>query len=227
MRFFLQLCLLIIFFNILLTDKKISRPSPGHAFDTVSHAATTSVSEILTPVSEPILLANICSNVNRLQAAPATNVADSAEGSIMLQTYLKERAVQDLKIKQQYQSPHIKVDQREFDMKYHAYNEAFQIGAAEKLVEDPRTTPSPKRKAHCVYENNVEKKSLTKLDRCGAGDTDSKENFALAGDTEKNGVTMVGSPNSGSNNSPKRGKPGFILPCNGPLLKYARYVPSS
>lgn len=197
--------------------------SPSSA---VSYATTTSISEILTPVSEPVLLASICSTIDRLPAS-VSNASDSAEGSVMLQTYLKERAVQDLKIKQQYQSPHINIDQREFDLKYNAYNEAFQIGAAEKR-EDSRTTPSPpKRKNHFVFENEIVDKSFIKLDR--GGDIDSKENFALTNDSEKNDcstsvIILVGSPNSGTSPSSKRLKAEFISPCSGPLPKYARYI---
>lgn len=201
------------------------------------------ISEILTPVSEPVLLATICSTIDRLSAAPppplppVANSTDVTEGSVMLQTYLKERAVQDLKIKQQYQSPHIRVDQRDFDMKYNVYKEAFQLGVtavtgtAVDKSEDIRTTPSPKRKNHFLCENDAPEKttfvdrSKLKLER--ANDIDAKENFALAADPEKSEcstsvIILVGSPNSGCSNSPKKLKAEFISPCNKPLPKYAR-----
>lgn len=120
--------------------------------------------------------------------SPAANVADTSESStLMLQTYLKERAVQDLKIKQQYQSPHIKKEQRDFEVKFNAYNEAFQKGAvaatavatvATASLSSPcavstssgdrlddaaavmRTTPSPKRKNHFAYEKNDAEKAF-------------------------------------------------------------------
>lgn len=138
----------------------------------------------------------------------------------MLHTYLKERAVQDLKTKQQYQSPHIKVDQHEFNIKYKTYNEAFHVGANEKR-ESP-IVPAPKRKNHFGFQNEVEK-AFVKVDR--SSDIDSKENFVVTNETEKNDcstsvIIVVGSPNSGTNNSPKRLKAGFMSP----LPKYVRYI---
>lgn len=183
---------------------------PGNgAFDDVCYAATTSISEILTPVSEPVLLASICSTIDRLPPPPASAASDVTDGSssIMLQTYLKERAVQDLKIKQQYQSPHIKVEhQRDFDLKYNAYNEAFQMGASDVKSQPPpppttphhlqlhpphwledRATPSPtKRKNHFSFDgDSPTEKMYVKSDRSRAvGDAESaKENFAVSGAT--------------------------------------------
>lgn len=64
---------------------------------------TTPISEILTPVSEPaILLASLCSSVERF---PVSNMMlahkhpDPAE-TTMLQAYLTERALQDVRMKQ-------------------------------------------------------------------------------------------------------------------------------
>lgn len=176
-------------------------PSNG-PYDDVCYAATTSISEILTPVSEPVLLASICSTIDRLPPPPASVASDVADGSssVMLQTYLKERAVQDLKIKQQYQSPHIKMDhQRDFDLKYNAYNEAFQMGASDvkSQLQQPatphhhqlhpqhrledRTTPSPtKRKNHFTFDGeSPTEKIYVKSDRSrGVGDVESaKENY--------------------------------------------------
>jgi hypothetical protein len=64
---------------------------------------TTPVSEILTPVSEPaILLASLCSSVERFPVSStmlAHKPPDPAE-TTMLQAYLTERALQDVRIKQ-------------------------------------------------------------------------------------------------------------------------------
>ncbi|CAH0753469.1 unnamed protein product [Bemisia tabaci] len=59
--------------------------------------------DILTTVSEPaLLLATLCSSMERL---PVTNTVDPAEEAAMLQVYLKEKAMQDLRMKQmQYQT---------------------------------------------------------------------------------------------------------------------------
>lgn len=209
---------------------------------TESGSADGDISEIITPVSEPILLATICSTTDRLSVAPpptlspVTNPTDTSEGSVMLQNYLKERAVQDLKIKQQYQSPHIKVDQHDFEKKFSAYTEAFQMSATGLKVtpvdrsDDVPTTLSPKRKNQVLYENDTQENVYTDKDKLKierTNDVDSKENFVLTSDSEKNDcsasvIILVGSPNSGCNNSPKKLKAEFISPCNGPLPKYAR-----
>jgi hypothetical protein len=64
---------------------------------------TTPISEILTPVSEPaILLASLCSSVERFPVSStvlAQKHPDPAEAT-MLQAYLTERALQDVRIKQ-------------------------------------------------------------------------------------------------------------------------------
>jgi hypothetical protein len=64
---------------------------------------TTPISEILTPVSEPaILLASLCSSVERFPVSStmlAPKHTDPAEAT-MLQAYLTERALQDVRIKQ-------------------------------------------------------------------------------------------------------------------------------
>lgn len=64
---------------------------------------TTPISEILTPVSEPaILLASLCSSVERFPVSStvlAHKPPDPAE-TTMLQAYLTERALQDVRIKQ-------------------------------------------------------------------------------------------------------------------------------
>jgi hypothetical protein len=64
---------------------------------------TTPISEILTPVSEPaILLASLCSSVERFPVSSmmlAHKHPDPAE-TTMLQAYLTERALQDVRIKQ-------------------------------------------------------------------------------------------------------------------------------
>jgi hypothetical protein len=64
---------------------------------------TTPISEILTPVSEPaILLASLCSSVERFPVSStmlAPKRTDPAEAT-MLQAYLTERALQDVRIKQ-------------------------------------------------------------------------------------------------------------------------------
>ena len=60
---------------------------------------TTPISEILTPVSEPAtLLASLCSSVERFPGS-TTNVPDPTE-TTMLQAYLQERALQDVRMKQ-------------------------------------------------------------------------------------------------------------------------------
>jgi hypothetical protein len=64
---------------------------------------TTPISEILTPVSEPaILLASLCSSVERFPVSSTIlshKPPDPAE-TTMLQAYLTERALQDVRIKQ-------------------------------------------------------------------------------------------------------------------------------
>jgi hypothetical protein len=64
---------------------------------------TTPISEILTPVSEPaILLASLCSSVERFPVSSmmlAHKHPDPAEAT-MLQAYLTERALQDVRMKQ-------------------------------------------------------------------------------------------------------------------------------
>jgi hypothetical protein len=64
---------------------------------------TTPISEILTPVSEPaILLASLCSSVERFPVSSTMlshKPPDPAE-TTMLQAYLTERALQDVRIKQ-------------------------------------------------------------------------------------------------------------------------------
>ncbi|XP_023716057.1 uncharacterized protein LOC111869078 isoform X4 [Cryptotermes secundus] len=64
---------------------------------------TTPISEILTPVSEPaILLASLCSSVERFPVSNTMLVhkhPDPAE-TTMLQAYLTERALQDVRMKQ-------------------------------------------------------------------------------------------------------------------------------
>ncbi|XP_068085537.1 transcription factor HIVEP3 [Anabrus simplex] len=95
---------------------------------------TTPISEILTPVSEPAtLLASLCSSVERI---PATNsllaqkclTPDPAE-TTMLQAYLTERALQDVRMKQhQYHHHH----------NHHTYTTTSSTTSATPSVE-PRT----------------------------------------------------------------------------------------
>ena len=69
---------------------------------------TTPISEILTPVSEPaFLLASICSTMEKLPLSLATPT-DPPQDSALLQTYLRERAVQDARVKQSQYHPRLR-----------------------------------------------------------------------------------------------------------------------
>lgn len=68
---------------------------------------TTPISEILTPVSEPaFLLASLCSTMEKLPVSLATP-RDPHQDSALLQTYLRERAVQDARVKQSQYHPRL------------------------------------------------------------------------------------------------------------------------
>lgn len=69
---------------------------------------TTPISEILTPVSEPaFLLASICSTMEKLPLSLGTPT-DPSQDSALLQTYLRERAVQDARVKQSQYHPRLR-----------------------------------------------------------------------------------------------------------------------
>jgi hypothetical protein len=115
---------------------------------------TTPISEILTPVSEPaILLASLCSSVERFPV-PNTTLAhkhpDPAE-TTMLQAYLTERALQDVRIKQ------------------HQFHHHGYITTTSTTVSSTSTTSMP------VQEVTVVTKSLS-LQKSSVDNTVPKEN---------------------------------------------------
>lgn len=72
-----------------LTTKQVPTPRPKPA-------------DILTPVSEPVLLQTLVQTMERLPIQSSREWKPEAEDGHMLQAYLTERHVMDSKIKQQY-----------------------------------------------------------------------------------------------------------------------------
>lgn len=115
--------------------------------------------DILTPVSEPVLLQTIVQTMERLPIQGREWKPD-AEGH-MLQAYLTERHVMDSKIKQQYRVGNIKLDKQmqERDT-YLRHQESARSRHVESNGISTVTYTDPSKMQHTVTESRV--KHMTK-----------------------------------------------------------------
>lgn len=94
--------------NTTINSKLCKSLLPPLPLPSAPRTPTTPISEILTPVSEPaFLLASLCSTMEKLPVSLGTPT-DPHQDSALLQTYLRERAVQDARVKQSQYHPRLR-----------------------------------------------------------------------------------------------------------------------
>ncbi|KAL0114453.1 hypothetical protein PUN28_011603 [Cardiocondyla obscurior] len=137
-----------------LTTKQTSQVLPSPVPQRVKPA------DILTPVSEPVLLQTIVQTMERLPIQGREWKPD-AEGH-MLQAYLTERHVMDSKIKQQYRVGNTKIDNKQMQERdlYPRHQEQNRSRHIDSNGIPTVTYTDPSKMQHTVMESRV--KYMTK-----------------------------------------------------------------
>ncbi|PSN44286.1 hypothetical protein C0J52_12964, partial [Blattella germanica] len=187
---------------------------------------TTPISEILTPVSEPAtLLASLCSSVERFPVS-THKTPDPAE-TTMLQAYLTERALQDVRMKQhQFHHNHSTTVHETRPLPFQKpphEKEAIEppqpSSVPEKPIEEPESE-GDKMKVATSGENVTSKMNLVPMSSnnivrnvvvCGIGFT---------GHQPASPPTSSSGAGGNKNVSPAKPKAEFLPPSSGPSPSY-------